>query len=489
MAIAVTRPVAQWRASLLGLLTFGILLGTFVTDLLTRRGVAAWALYPVAILTAMMWRGRQAVVGTALAGIGLTMLGAWWSPAGHADLDLTNRTIAVIMISVVGMVCLWLERREAASEAAEASRQQHELTLRSVVQSATDAIVLADGHGNILSWNKAATAIFGYKEKEALGKPLTILIPERYRTAHQRALERASATGESRLIGQTVVLQGLRKDGDEFPLELSLASGKAKGEIFYSGIIRDITMRKREESHLAAQYAVTRALAESASLVEATTTILKAVCETAGWELGAVWVVDSAADVLRCVDIWHAQPLEMAEFEKATKAAAFASGIGLPGRVWSSGQPAWITDVTQDSNFPRVKMARSAGLHAAFAFPILSGNEVTGVIEFFSRWVRRPDKDLLLMMGAMGGQIGLFLARRRAEAERERLVAELQEALSNIKTLHGLLPICASCKNIRDDSGYWNRIEDYIKDRSGADFTHGICPECARKIHPDWDMH
>ena len=59
--------------------------------------------------------------------------------------------------------------------------------------------------------------------------------------------------------------------------------------------------------------------------------------------------------------------------------------------------------------------------------------------------------------------------------------------MTNIKTLSGLLPICAACKKVRDDSGYWNRIEDYVRDRSQAEFTHGICPDCARKMHPDWD--
>jgi len=475
------------QPNVLRFLTVTFLIGTFLLDLYTHRGIAAWALYPVAILTAMKWRGRPAIVSTALTAIGLTVLGAFWSPAGHAEIDFVNRVLGVTMIGLVGVVCLWLERQEEAYEAVAASQRRQELTLRSVVQAAADAIILADGEGNIVSWNKAASSIFGHKEKETLGKPLTMLIPERYRAAHLQGMERVRSGGEPHVIGKTVELRGLRKDGDEFPIELSLASWEVRGEVFYSGIIRDITLRKREESQLAAQYAVTRALAESGSLAEASATILKAVCETVGWEIGSFWVVDGENRVLQCIDIWHAQPGRLAEFESATKATAFAPGVGLPGRVWSSGAPAWITDVIQDANFPRIGMARSAGLHAAFAFPILSGSEVTGVIEFFSRWVRKPDEDLLLMMSAMGGQIGLFLSRRRAEADRERVVAELRGALANIKTLQGLLPICASCKKVRDDSGYWNRIEDYVRDRSQAEFTHGICPECARKMHPDWD--
>lgn len=78
----------------------------------------------------------------------------------------------------------------------------------------------------------------------------------------------------------------------------------------------------------------------------------------------------------------------------------------------------------------------------------------------------------------------LALRMRRAQKEGEGLVRELQEALANVKALRGLLPICAHCKNIRDDKGYWNQIEIYIRERSYAQFTHGICPQCAQKLYP-----
>jgi len=75
--------------------------------------------------------------------------------------------------------------------------------------------------------------------------------------------------------------------------------------------------------------------------------------------------------------------------------------------------------------------------------------------------------------------------RKRAEEEREKLIGELQDALAQIKKLSGLLPICASCKKIRDDKGYWNQIESYIRDHSEAEFSHGICPDCMKKLYPD----
>jgi PAS domain S-box-containing protein len=75
--------------------------------------------------------------------------------------------------------------------------------------------------------------------------------------------------------------------------------------------------------------------------------------------------------------------------------------------------------------------------------------------------------------------------RKRVEQDRESLIQELQAALAQVRTLSGLLPICASCKNIRDDQGYWIQIETYLHNHSGADFTHGICPDCQKRLYPE----
>ena len=133
---------------------------------------------------------------------------------------------------------------------AEEALRETEERFRSVVESATDAIVLADHRGNIISWNKAAQRLFGYTAEEVAGKPLTILMPARYREAHQRGVERVRSNGGSRVIGKTLELHGLKKDGTEFPLELSLGTWKTKEGTFYSGIIRDTTERKQLQDKL-----------------------------------------------------------------------------------------------------------------------------------------------------------------------------------------------------------------------------------------------
>jgi two-component system sensor histidine kinase/response regulator len=174
------------------------------------------------------------------------------------------------------------------------------------------------------------------------------------------------------------------------------------------------------ERRLTAEYVTARALVESTTLGEATPKILQAICEALDWEHGALWTVDHDANVLRCVESWHSPGAEFPEFDAVSRRTAFAPGVGLPGRVWASGRPAWIPDVVRDTNFPRAPIAAREGLHGAFGFPILHNGVVRSVMEFFSREIREPDEELLQMLATVGSQIGLFLERRRAEEDLDR---------------------------------------------------------------------
>ena len=105
------------------------------------------------------------------------------------------------------------------------------------------------------------------------------------------------------------------------------------------------------------------------------------------------------------------------------------------------------------------------------------------------RWHLTSRVPLLDSQGNVTGIVGIardITEHKQAEAERERLIKELQKALVDIKTLSGLVPICANCKKIRDDKGYWTQIEKYIQDRSEAHFSHGMCPDCMKKLYPDF---
>ncbi|MEK7268823.1 MAG: PAS domain S-box protein [Nitrospirota bacterium] len=125
--------------------------------------------------------------------------------------------------------------------------RESEEKFRAVAETALDAIVSAESRGYVTYFNKGAERIFGYSSDEVIGHSVTLLMPERFREAHRHGLERFLLMGEAHIIGKTVELAGTRKDGTEFPLELSLSFWKAAGQTFFTAIIHDITERKRLE--------------------------------------------------------------------------------------------------------------------------------------------------------------------------------------------------------------------------------------------------
>jgi PAS domain S-box-containing protein/putative nucleotidyltransferase with HDIG domain len=130
------------------------------------------------------------------------------------------------------------------------TRMESEAKFYAVAQSLNDAMISSDPAGRITFWNPEAVVLFGYPKEEVLGRPLTMLMPEQYREAHVKGMERLRSGGEGRIMGKTTELLGLKKDGTEFPLELSLAQWSSGNETFYTGLIRDITQRKQADEAL-----------------------------------------------------------------------------------------------------------------------------------------------------------------------------------------------------------------------------------------------
>ncbi len=174
---------------------------------------------------------------------------------GYLTKPYDGEELKALIKRAVGVKHLSLEAA-SAKQALTASEDR----FREVVQTAPDAIVLADGEGRILSWNSAAERLFGYRSEEVQEQSLTMIMPERYRDRHVRAVERVRTTGDVRLKGTVVTMHGLHKDGREFPIEMSLSSWISSGTRVHCGIVRDITARKEAEARLLQQQIEQQAL-------------------------------------------------------------------------------------------------------------------------------------------------------------------------------------------------------------------------------------
>jgi PAS domain S-box-containing protein len=311
-----------------------------------------------------------------------------------------------------------LEEQAAELEVANEELSASEAHLRGIIDSALDAIITTDAWSNVIQWNHHAEAMFGWSAEEALARNLNdTIIPPQYREAHERGVQHYLATGEGPILNQRIEITAMRRNGSEFPVELTVAPARWGSRVIFTSFIRDISERKRAERQLAARYAVTRVLAASGTTAEAIPHMLQAICENLGWEMGVFWLVDGRAAILRPAHIWTAPSLEGSEFGRVSCELTFPSGEGLPGRVWASREPAWIPDVTRDPNFVRHAVAARAGVQAGFAFPILAGEDFIGVMEFFQRAVAEPDRALLAAMGAIGSDIAQFIKRKQAEEQ------------------------------------------------------------------------
>ena len=294
---------------------------------------------------------------------------------------------------------------------AEEALRRTELELTDFFENATIGLHLVGPDGTVTRVNQAELDLLGYTREEYVGHHIAEFHadPE----VSEDILQRLKA-GE---VLHDYEARMRCKDNSIKHVRINSSGYWENGKFVHSRCFtRDITDRKRTESRLALQYAVTRILADSTDFNEATRQILRAACEHLDWDVGAFWIVDG--DLLHCLDLCKQPGTNVEEFEKLTRNTTFAKGVGLPGRVWATGKPARISNVTTDPNFPRAPVAEKVGLQGAFGFPILLDGEVLGVLEFFSHEIKDPDDELLRMVSSVGGQIGQFTKRKRVEEER-----------------------------------------------------------------------
>jgi PAS domain S-box-containing protein len=342
-----------------------------------------------------------------------------------------------VLRDLAGVAVADIENRLRTDQRADDALRESEARYRTLTDVDPDGIVVMDDTGIIVSANPAMERIFGYTQEELVGEPLAILVPERFRDAHNKGMRRYLATGRRNIPWSGVELPGLAKSGREIAIELAFGEYVHDGRHVFAGFIHDISRRKREEARRQTEHAVTRVLADAGTVEDAAPGILRTIGEMLRWDLGALWRVDEG--VLRVVSAWQAPGVDGEPFQAASRAAVLAPGEGLPGRVLERGEAVWIQELADDPNFPRARIAAEAGLRTGFGFPVTGAGQTLGVVEFFARDAEVPDESMLRTMEAMGSEIGQFMVRKDAETARDRALADAVEARTRAEEQAGEL--------------------------------------------------
>jgi len=359
---------------------------------------------------------------------------------GNKPTDYTEKDVEIVsFLSDVAYVIAEQKRTE------EALYKENEFS-QNILNAAQAIIVVLDLNGYIISINHFMEELSGYWLDEVKGKEwFSTFLPERDRESIRALFLKAISDIRTKGNVNSIVL----KDGSERYIEwndrtLKDKSGKHIGLL---SIGQDITERKR----------VVEALREKEAFLS---TLMNAIPipvfykDRAGRYLGFNKAFETffgeTRERLIGKSVFEINPPELAKIYHATDMELFE-------------------DKGVQQYESQVKDVRGVLRDVIFHKSVFTNNK-----------------------GAVSGLIGAVLditERKRAEQEREKLISDLQENLQKVKQLSGMLPICSYCKKIRDDKGYWNQIESYIGKHSETEFSHGICPECAKKYFPDMDLY
>ncbi len=315
--------------------------------------------------------------------------------------------------------------------------------LAQTVASTKDAICITDLNNNFLFVNDAFIEMYGYSEEELNGKNISLIVSpdvteEIQREIHKTTIGKGDWNGE---------VMNRRKDGTSFPVELwsSVVFDMDDKPVALVGVARDIAERKQAELAL-------REINRNQEIIfkSVPVALYRAI---PGSDFDATWISDNI------FQITGFKPDQFLKEKSFWKSRIHETDLGK---------------VTNDF----YKIETEGQITTEYRWRISDGTY---------RWfldqavlIHENEKNVKMMYGAWID----ITERKLFEEEREKLIQELKEALAEVKNLSGLLPICSSCKKIRDDKGYWGEVESYIMKHTDATFTHGLCPECIIKYFP-----
>lgn len=335
------------------------------------------------------------------------------------------------------------ERSIRARKAAEKSLRESEARYEAIMQTANDAIICMEPGGAIQLWNKKAEEIFGYTADEAIGQPMHQLItPVRYREKQAEGMQEFCTTGAGYAVGSTLELVASRKNGNEFPIELSVSAMNINGEWHATGIIRDITERRQAQERIQKLTLLYATLSKTNTIIVRSThrddlfrDICKAAVESGKFIMAWVGLADEAAHRIVPVCHYGAEQGYLDDIFIGTD--DIPAGLELVGNAIRENRVGHINDfAANECAFPWCEAALKRGFRSYVGLPLRAKGKVIGALSLYSGEPDFFDAEQLDLMTEMSGDISFALdgferdaQRRKAEEEREAALVKLQTVL------------------------------------------------------------
>jgi len=364
--------------------------------------------------------------------------------------------------------------------------------------------------GLILEANLTAATMLGVARGELVRQPITRFILKEDQDAYYLYRKQLFETGAP----QACDLRMRRRDGTQFWAHLtSTVAQAAFGAPVSRVVLSDVTERKQAEVYREMGREVLQILNEPGDLQDSIQRILAALKTRTGFDAVGIRLQDGD-DFPYFAQQGFSKDFLLTENTLVERAAdggvcrdkdgnirlECTCGLVLSGKtdpanpLFTPAGTCWTNDSFPLLNIPPDEDPRLhprnqciyQGYGSVALVPIRNKHRFVGLIQFNDRRKGRFTLTTIEILEAIASRIGEALMRKQAEKALQEKVEELRQALDQIKTLRGIVPICASCKKIRDDQGYWNQVEVYVSSRTEAEFTHGICPECAKKLYPEF---